>query len=218
MDSPVTAALAEILQILGARVIRWNARGIGQSSGRSEWSSWPAWVGQDNCSDYKDIFREEVVRFLDEFPYARDCDLLVCGYSCGAIYATTIRMPNDLADRCSKIFNPIRYILVSYPIAVSPVLGLFRTGWYFRALEGLIGGSWEDCQHEAHADVLILMGKTELGWKLSPVRISYNIWMKVLNSKRRSEQGRFEAIVVDGANHVWRGKLWALKEEVEKWL
>ncbi|PBK80481.1 hypothetical protein ARMGADRAFT_1092165 [Armillaria gallica] len=219
MESPVTSALAETLRTSwGARVVRWNARGIGQSSGRSEWSSLPAWVGEDNCSDYKDIFREEVVRFIDEFPSARDCDLFVCGYSCGAIYATTIRMPKDLADRCSNVFNPIRYILISYPIAISPVLGLFRTGWYFRALEGLVGGSWENCRDEARADVLILMGKDELGSFLSPVRIAYNMWMKVLKSKRRAEQGMFDVVVVDGANHIWHDRVDKLREEVNRWL
>lgn len=65
MESPVTSALAETLRTSwGARVVRWNARGIGQSSGRSEWSSLPAWVGEDNCSDYK------VCRQLQPFPYA----------------------------------------------------------------------------------------------------------------------------------------------------
>ncbi|KAK0196372.1 hypothetical protein F5146DRAFT_1011262 [Armillaria mellea] len=199
MESPVTSALAETLRASwGARVVRWNARGA-----------------EDNCSDYKDIFREEVVRFMDEFPSARDCDLDI---HCGAIYATTIRMPKDLADRCSNVFNRIRYILISYPIAISPVLGLFRTGWYFRALEGLVGGSWENCRDEARADVLILMGKDELGSFLSPVRIAYNMWMKVLKSKRRVEQGMFDVVVVDGANHVWHDRLDKLREEVNRWL
>ena len=54
MRCPRTSAIAEHLRMHhGARVVKWNARGVGESEGQNEYSSWDAWVGRYNCEDYK---------------------------------------------------------------------------------------------------------------------------------------------------------------------
>ncbi|KAK0191862.1 hypothetical protein F5146DRAFT_999124 [Armillaria mellea] len=125
MDCSITSAIAEHLRVKrNARVVKWNARGMGGSEGGNEFSGFVEWMGMRNCDDYK-------------------------GYSAGAVYAPTIRLSGDLYDQCSQIFcYPIKYILVSYPIGAAWALGLGLTGWYFRALEGLVGGYWEDSPEE----------------------------------------------------------------------
>ncbi|KAG7440666.1 uncharacterized protein BT62DRAFT_909977 [Guyanagaster necrorhizus] len=206
-----------------ARVVIWKARSMGGTKGGKEHSGFLEWMGALNCSDYKHIFQEQIEKFMSDFPSAKGCDLFVCviiqGYSAGAIYATTIRFSGNLYDRCCQVFsNPIKYILVSYPISVAWALGLGLTGWYFRALEGLVGGYWEDCPNERTADVLILMGGNELGGWFNPTQWAYNMWTGVLDGKHRFEQGKFGKVTVDGADHIWNEKLPRIGEEIEKWM
>ncbi|KAK0191823.1 hypothetical protein F5146DRAFT_928754 [Armillaria mellea] len=219
MSSDVISAVADHLRDKrNARVVTWNARGIGSSDGGNELSGFVEWMGMRNCDDYKDIFNEQILKFVNDFPSASGCDLFVCGYTAGAMYATTIRLSDDLYDKCSQVFcHPMKYILVSYPIGVAWALGLGLTGWYFRALEGLVGGYWEGCPNERQADVLILMGRSDLGGWWSPACWSYNKWTGVLDEKHRKEQGKFWKVVVDGADHMWSGKLHRIGEEAEKW-
>ncbi|KAK0477869.1 hypothetical protein IW261DRAFT_1366530 [Armillaria novae-zelandiae] len=219
MDCSITSAIAEHLRLKrNARVVTWNARGMGNSEGGNEMSSFEEWMGMRNCDDYKDTFKEQVLKFVNDFPSAKDCDLFVCGYSAGAIYATTIRLSGDLYDQCAQVFSyPIKYILVSYPIAAAWALGLGLTGWYLRSLEGLVGGYWEGSPHERPADVLILMGGNEIGGWWCPVSWAYNMWTGVLDGKHRQEQGKFWKVIVDGADHVWNGRLHRIGEEIEKW-
>lgn len=94
-------------------------------------------------------------------------------------------------------------------------LGVFKIGWYFRALEGLVGGEgWEGCIEESPADVLTLTGFLEtLGFGGC-----YWVWTAVLASKRKVSQGAFNQVVVQGADHVWTSSLVQLCQEVDKWL
>ena len=110
----------------------------------------------------------------------------------------------------------MKYILLSYPILASPFLGIEKTGWSFNALEGLVGGTWEGCTHERQADVLILNGALEVPW-YSPAGWAYLTWRNILFSKRRG-QGKLNAVCVDGANHVWEGKLDQIGIEIDRWL
>lgn len=92
---------------------------------------------------------------------------------------------------------------------------VFQTGWYFRALEGIVGGGgWEGCQNEPKADVLTLTGSNEI-LGLGGV---YWWWKGIVASKRNPEQGSLRQIEVEGADHVWSGRLDKIGEEVDQWI
>ena len=53
-DQPPVRLLAEYLRDKRSlRVVTWNARGIGQSGGGSEWSGLEVWTGGPGVEDYK---------------------------------------------------------------------------------------------------------------------------------------------------------------------
>ncbi len=62
------------------------------------------------------------------------------------------------------------------------------------------------------------MGGNEIGGWYSPVSWAYYMWTGVLDGKHRREQGKFRKVIVDGADHVWTGRLHRIGEEVEKWM
>lgn len=114
-----------------------------------------------------------------------------------------------------NIFRPAKYILLSYPVLPAPLLGLHKTGWYFRALEGIVGGGgWEECEDEPEADVLTLIGSKEV----EGIGKCYWIWAAILQSKRKLSQGAFRQIIVEGASHGWAGFGDRIGEEVERWI
>lgn len=54
MSSDVISAVADHLRDKrNARVVTWNARGIGSSDGGNELSGFVEWMGMRNCDDYK---------------------------------------------------------------------------------------------------------------------------------------------------------------------
>lgn len=91
---------------------------------------------------------------------------------------------------------------------------VFQTGWYFRALEGIVGGQWENCQDEPHADVLTLTGSNEIQG-LGGV---YWWWKDIVASKNNPEKGVLRQVEVDGADHVWSNRLHRIGEEVDRWI
>jgi len=214
LDCPVTSTLAKHLcAAYSVRSITWNARGSGGSGGADEWSSLHSWMGNDNTADYNDIVREGLQNFARQFPDARNCELFICGYSAGAIHASTIRPPANVVP--DWMFKPVKYILVSYPVLPAPFLGVFQTGWYFRALEGIVGGGgWENCQNEPRADVLTMNGSNEI----QGIGGVYWWWKGIVASKRNPEQGALRQIEVEGADHVWSGCLHRIGEEVDRWI
>lgn len=123
-----------------------------------------------------------------------------------------MRLPKGIAPE--NMFKPIKYVLVSYPLLSAPALGIFKTGWYFRALEGLVGGYWEGCLVEPPADVLTLMGSEDV---CAPASV-YWLWAAILQSKRHASQGAFNQIIIKGADHVWTSEVNRIGEEVTRWI
>lgn len=134
------------------------------------------------------------------------------GYSAGAIFAGCARPPLSLVP----VFAPAHYILLSYPVELNPVIGLFKSGSYFRSVEALVqGDGWENLPPEFDgkepevSGVLTIMGGRE---KV----LFYNTWTGILESKNK--RGVLSQVVVDGAGHNWEGMTDRIVQEADKWL
>ncbi|KAI1485216.1 hypothetical protein F5X96DRAFT_691119 [Biscogniauxia mediterranea] len=215
-DQPPVRQLAEYLcRRQKLRVVTWNNRGTGNSHGPNEWVHFGTWIGDVGVGDYNAILREHMRRFAEDHPSFggdRKAKLFICGYSAGAIYAGCARPPPQF----SGFSAPAHYILISYPVELNPVIGLFKSGSYFRSVEALVQGwGWEGLPEEFAgrepdvAAVLTVTGQLD-------TYVLYGAWTAVLGGK--DARGVLAHAVVEGAGHAWEGKAQCIPEEVEKWL
>ncbi|KAJ6460823.1 hypothetical protein C8R47DRAFT_1160284 [Mycena vitilis] len=211
-DQPEVRKLAEYLRDQRRlRVVSWNSRGNGASGGGNEWSDLGIWMGDAGVADYNRVLRESMSRFLEDFPDIQKAQLFICGYSAGAIYAGCSRPAPSFTQ-----FQPPRYVLVSYPVDLNPLIGFWKTGSYFRSLEGLVqGNGWPDLPSELDgkepdvAGVLTVTGSGE-------TFLFYGIWTSTLESKDTRKV--LKQVVVQGVGHAWGDKAIHIPEEVDKWL
>ncbi|KAI0836059.1 hypothetical protein F5Y06DRAFT_275127 [Hypoxylon sp. FL0890] len=211
-DNPVVRTLAEYLRdARQLRVVTWNDRGIGQSEGGNEWTDYGIWVGDVTVSDYRRILQESMTRYVEDFPQCQNAQLFLCGYSAGAIWTGCIRpMP------WFPQFAPAHYILISYPVDASFLVGVHKTGSYYRAVEALVQGyGWENLPPEFHGKEPEVAGVFALTGQLDTFMF-YGLWTGILGSKNARNVLRHT--VVEGAPHTWDDKLPRIAEEVDKWL
>jgi len=99
-------------------------------------------------------------------------------------------------------------------VTASPVLGLWNTGHYYRAVEALVQGwGWEGYQgEEPPAEVLAMMG----GKELEGIGVFGWTWIGVLKSK--NHRGNLNMEIVEGADHVWSGCHHRIGEVTDSWL
>ncbi|KAI0303595.1 alpha/beta-hydrolase [Multifurca ochricompacta] len=119
MNDPVLQALLRPLtHYLKFYVLRYNARGVGRSSG------WKSFTGLQEAEDLRELVQYALKRLSD----VREVAFI--GYSNGALTASlhTILPP------------PIRttHVLISYPLGPRTLLTAFRTRTYQSALEDLV--------------------------------------------------------------------------------
>ncbi|KAI1385526.1 uncharacterized protein F4822DRAFT_413329 [Hypoxylon trugodes] len=210
-DQPPVRLLADYLRDKRQlRVVTWNARGIGQSGGGNEWTDFSTWIGDPGIDDYRRMLRESMDRFVQDYPHIQGAQLFICGYSAGAIFAGCSR-PFPWFSQ----FRPAHYILVSYPVELNPLIGIHKSGSYFRSVEALVQGwGWENLPHEFNgkepdvSGVLTVTGQHEA--------MFYGMWTGILGSK--NARGVLTQVVVDGAGHAWDDKAYRIPEEVDRWL
>lgn len=210
-DQPAVRLLAEYLRDRRQmRVVTWNARGMGQSEGKNEWSDFGVWIGEPGIGDYQRMLRESMTEYVKQFPDANDIPLFICGYSAGAIFAGCSRPSPSYPQ-----FSPARYILISYPVDFSPFIGFHKTGSYYRAVEALVQGhGWENLPPEFQGNepnitgVLTITGQFEA--------MFYHIWAGILGSK--NARNALTQVIVPEAEHDWNGKAHCIVEQVDKWL
>jgi hypothetical protein len=153
-----------------------------------------------------------MISFKNDFPHAQHPELFVCGYSAGAMSAGCARPLPSLVSH----FPTVRYVLVSYPVEANPVIGVFKSGSYFRSVEGLVQGhGWEHLPWEfegaepAVEGVLTITGSKDRG----PF---FGVWSGILASK--NSRGNLSQVVIDGANHTWDHMEDRLVNGIRDWL
>ncbi|KAH9995676.1 Alpha/Beta hydrolase protein [Russula compacta] len=119
MDDPVLKALLRPLtHYLKFYVLRYNARGVGLSSG------WKSFTGLQEVEDLRELVNYALKRLSD----VREVALI--GYSNGGLTASLHPL----------LPPPLRtsHVLISYPLGPRALLTAFRTRTYQRGLEDLV--------------------------------------------------------------------------------
>lgn len=137
LDDPVITHLASLLLTHAQlRVVRFNSRGVGKSSGS------PSWTGRSECSDFQDLVLRCIDNFCLDFPDTSAAHIVVAGYSAGSLYGSTVRVPPSTYDLKPFRGGPKpRYILLSFPAGVTWALSFFTTKTYTEALKTLLTSS-----------------------------------------------------------------------------
>jgi len=119
MNDPVLQALVHPLtHYLKFHVLRYNARGVGRSSG------WKSFTGLQEGEDLRELVQYALKRLGDVR------EVVLIGYSNGALAASMHPL----------LPVPLRttHVLISYPLGPRGLLTAFRTRTYQRALEDLV--------------------------------------------------------------------------------
>lgn len=133
----------------------------------------------------------------------RTVDLLLCGYSFGALAASSC--PPPLPTSVCAVRTS--YLLISYPLSVTWALTFLQSGPFTKALRDLV--------QRGENRVLAIFGDQDQFSAVAKLRA----WAKGLEEVEGSE-GRWSAVEVSGADHFWRDRRTkgALLEEVGRWL
>jgi len=118
MNDPTLDVLTKLLQNGDYHVIRYNSRGVGNSTG------WPSLTGKAEGEDLKAVVQE----FLAGKPEIDS--LTIIGYSHGSLIASL-----------HPVLNPnvkTSHILLSYPLSPRGLLTMFHAGMYASALRDLL--------------------------------------------------------------------------------
>lgn len=134
LDDPIVTHLAALfLTHARLRVVRFNSRGVGKSGGSA------SWTGRSECNDFQDIVAKCIDNFCLDFPESTQAQIVIAGYSAGALYASTVRVPPVVYDlRQFRGAGRPLYVLVSFPAGVTWALSFFTTRTYTDALKRLL--------------------------------------------------------------------------------
>ncbi|GAA5974090.1 hypothetical protein JCM11641_003428 [Rhodosporidiobolus odoratus] len=218
-EDHVVASLVETLAREGWAVIRYDARGAGESGGSA------SWTGAAEVEDYRLLVQDVLLPlFLPPAPshashgptqtpssvagsnmtaqISRKIDVLLCGYSFGSLAASS----------CPPPFHPslsiqTSYLLISYPLSVLWALSLFRSGPYTSALRDLV--------RRGENRVLAVYGDGDQFSAVGRLRA----WANELDNQKTGAR-TWEAVEIEGADHLWqdRGKKRVMLETVQDWL
>ncbi|GAA5910925.1 hypothetical protein JCM6882_001933 [Rhodosporidiobolus microsporus] len=220
-EDHVVVALARMLADEGWAVVRYDARGAGQSGGSA------SWTGAAEATDYRELVDQLVLPLLfrdpsaassaaspvtetpapSQQPETRTVDLLLCGYSFGSLAASSCPAPSAPSSH-----PPVRvrtsYLLLSYPLSVLWALCLFRSSPFTSALQSLV--------RRGENRVLAVHGDRDQFSGVERLRA----WAQGLEKEQGGEEGCFGVVEVEGADHFWqdRGKKRELLEAVKGWL
>lgn len=134
LDDPVITHLASLhLTHFHLRVVRFNSRGVGKSTGSA------SWTGKSECNDFQDILSRCIDDYCLDFPDSSAAQIVIAGYSAGGLYASTVRVPQGVYDlKQFRGGKKPRYVLLSFPAGVTWALSFFTTRTYTAALKDLL--------------------------------------------------------------------------------
>lgn len=137
LDDPIVTHLSALfLTRYKLRVVRFNSRGVGKSTGSA------SWTGASESSDFQEVVNTCLSNYCLDFPNATHSQLLIAGYSAGSLYASTVKVDKQLLEREQFRQGPKpRYILVSFPAGVQWALSFFTSRTYNTALHTLLSSS-----------------------------------------------------------------------------
>lgn len=157
MNDHVVQTLAQYFsQTRSLRVVAFNSRGVGQSSGKASWS------GNSECQDYQAVLDFSIESFIRDYPNSRKSELYVCGYSAGSLYGSTTKVSKIHLN--SPVFREgprPRYILISLPVSWVWALSFFKSSVYQDALRDLLKASGRACPRRRTASEDASSGKDE---------------------------------------------------------
>ncbi|GAA5850865.1 hypothetical protein JCM8547_009113 [Rhodosporidiobolus lusitaniae] len=204
-DDHVVVALARSLAMEGWAVVRYDARGAGERSGRASWS------GEPEADDFRCLVDHVVLPLFSSLassssssqapaPAKAKKQLLLAGYSFGALAASSCPPPSDPSIQTS-------YLLISYPLSVMWALCSFRSSPFSAALKERV--------REGKTRVLAVYGDGDQFSAVGKLRG----WAEGLKRVEGTE-GSSTAVEVEGADHFWREKekKKRMLEAVHSWL
>ncbi|PCH42053.1 alpha/beta-hydrolase [Wolfiporia cocos MD-104 SS10] len=193
MGDPVLRILMKPLHARGYHVLRYNSRGVGQSSG------WTSLTGSREAQDLKDL----VQWAINSFPALSS--IVILGYSYGSLIASLHPTPSNRDLRIS-------HILLSYPLGPRHWLTAFHSGSYASALRALV--------RDPQANVLILYGNqdeftSDDAYGAWAAQLSTDC-----TGDAGAAGGKLQVVRVEDATHFWRGEdvERRLVDTVEVWL
>lgn len=113
MNDPLIRTLASTLRELGYSTLRYNSRGVGQSSGRGSWTA--------------HLEVNDLVNIGELMTNMGKKSIILCGYSYGSVIA--------VAAACKM--NIICLVSISYPVSVLWSLTAFNSKIYIDSLNVL---------------------------------------------------------------------------------
>ncbi|ORY06192.1 alpha/beta-hydrolase [Basidiobolus meristosporus CBS 931.73] len=210
-DNNVVRKLHSHFAKKGLVVVSFNARGSGNSSGRTSWTGIP------ETEDIKIIVgflakEEEVFSHTENAPdFPKPSKIVICGYSYGSVISSSLR-PMDFPN--VKLF----YAFISYPLSVVWLLTLWKCNWFFKRVEEIMGISKIPSSPEQSSlneniepqPVLFIYGDSDQFTSLS----SYQKWLRKFPAELQNIQPR----LIEGCDHFWFGKENKIAQCIEDWL
>ncbi|KAH9957418.1 alpha/beta-hydrolase [Russula dissimulans] len=177
MNDPILGALVRPLtHYLKFYVLRYNARGVGLSSG------WKSFTGLQEAEDLRELVKYALKRLGDVR------EVVLIGYSNGALTASMHPL----------IPAPLRttHVLISYPLGPRGLLTAFRTRTYQRALEDLV--------RQPEARVLLCQGDADDFTGAEDYDAWAEALGKLAVESDGPGQG--EVVRIPAASHFWGGQ------------